>query len=102
MTQDIYKGLRSMMENNNQEYRCTPEEIQQILEQEHFDPNQTQVVLRGLQLLEKYDSDVETAFEHDIIFASSFHKTSIQMSKDELILMRHLGWFEYEESWAHY
>lgn len=63
---------------------------------------QKQDFLNGLMILAKYDDNIHPEFEHDICYVSNFEKTVLMMSEHEVNLMRTYGWFECEESWAHY
>ena len=80
------------------------EEIIEFLEQDfpmdgEFLSNQE---FRGMQVLAKYTEDLEMAAEHDQIYASSFEDTALKMSKEDLILMAKLGWFEEDGYWTHF
>lgn len=61
-------------------------------------------VLRGLQIITKYDPDSYFAAEHDEIFAGMVGKTRPLMSDDELKVMEENGWRCEEDdehgSWA--
>ncbi len=60
-------------------------------------------VMRGLQILAKYEENVMPQFDHDIIWASDFDKTVMQMPEEDVIQMAKLGWFYDKENdcWAH-
>jgi len=60
-------------------------------------------VMRGLQILAKYEENVMPQFDHDIIWASDFEETASQMPEEDVIQMAKLGWFYDEENdcWAH-
>ncbi len=61
-------------------------------------------IMRGLQILAKYEVDDDCCFEHDIIFAGNLEKTVPKMSEEDVLQMAKLGWFFYVENgcWAHY
>ncbi|MDO8559128.1 MAG: hypothetical protein Q7R84_02245 [bacterium] len=61
-------------------------------------------IMKGLQILAKYEVDDNCGFEHDIILADCFEKSVSKMSVDDVLRMARLGWFYHEEaeSWAHY
>lgn len=60
-------------------------------------------VMRGLQILAKYENDVWPQFGHDVIWASSFEETVPFMSEEDVIQMAKLGWFYDDDSecWSH-
>jgi len=61
-------------------------------------------IMKGLQILAKYENDVDCYFEHDRIYASNFEETVSKMSEDDVLQMAKLGWFHDEENeyWTHF
>ncbi len=72
-----------------------------IITETKDDFNQTQRVFRGMQILAKY-SDTEPSFEHDQMWIADFDQTVAKMTREEVIEMASLGWFEQYESWSHF
>ncbi|NTW27280.1 MAG: hypothetical protein HGA36_03080 [Candidatus Moranbacteria bacterium] len=60
-------------------------------------------VMHGLQILAKYEENVMPQFDHDIIWASDFDKTVMQMPEEDVLQMAKLGWYYDTENdcWAH-
>ena len=60
-------------------------------------------VMRGLQILAKYEDDVVPEFGHDVILASDFESV-LRMTEEEVVQMAKLGWFYDQENscWAHF
>lgn len=80
----------------------TRAEALQTLEETKKDNKQKQVVVRGLNILAKYDDDLAVAFEHDQVWAADFDTTVARMSKEEVIELAVCGWFESQDSWSHF
>jgi len=80
------------------------EDALQIIKDTKTDYDQKQRIVRGLQIIAKYDDglDFRIAFEHDIMYASSFDSTVEEMTKEEVTEMSILGWFMEEDSWTHF
>lgn len=57
-------------------------------------------VFLGMQILARYDDDIDIGTGHDIIYVSNFDETVEKMTAEEVERMAVLGWFESEESWA--
>jgi hypothetical protein len=76
------------------------------------DSSQTHAIMRGLQILAKYEEDiVPDLMEHGVFKACGFDKTVERMSEEEVVLMAKMGWYFEEEGkcfeeeigcWAHY
>ena len=73
-----------------------------ILVETESDYNQMQRVLRGLQILAKYTSDLEPSFEHDQMWVANFEHTVAKMTREDIAEMASLGWFENYDSWSHF
>lgn len=82
----------------------TAEEAQQIIDatEPSYQRGEKQHFLRGLQILAKYDDDLRPSFEHDQIWACGFEETLPTMTREDLIELRHCGWFVNEDSWSHF
>jgi hypothetical protein len=78
------------------------EDAKKIIEETKADYSIPQNFLKGLEILSKYDDNIDPAFDHDIIWASDFDATVENMTKEEVIQMATYGWFEDEDSWAHF
>jgi len=80
------------------------ERAKDLIEENDFDFSEKNVVMHGLQILAKYEENIMPQFGHDIIWASNFDKTVIQMPEEEVVRMAKLGWVYDEENdcWAHY
>jgi hypothetical protein len=59
-------------------------------------------VMKGLQILAKYNDDTECWFAHDIMYCCSFIETVKKMTEEDYIMMLELGWGEQEEAWYHF
>lgn len=72
-------------------------------ENDHDFPEKN-VVMRGLQILAKYEDNVLPQFDHDKILVSDFEKIVEQMSEEDVIQMAKLGWFYDKENdcWVHF
>lgn len=73
-----------------------------LIEKTELEMHAKQDIVRGLNILAKYDDNISCAFEHDKMWAGDFESTVARMSREEVIEMARLGWFESEDSWAHY
>ena len=82
----------------------TKDEALKIIEETEADYSQKQRVLRGLQILAKYDQnlDAHTSFEHDQIYVNDFEEAVVQMTKEDVVELAVCGWFESEDSWSHF
>ncbi len=80
----------------------TRERALQIIEGTKTNHAQSQGILLGLQILAKYDEELDCSFEHDQMWVSDFEATVKRMSKDEVIGMARLGWFEADDRWSHW
>jgi len=80
----------------------TREEAIEIIKETKADYSQKQRVLRGLQILAKYDDNLDLSFEHDQMWAGSFDKTVASMTRDDCVELARCGWFESYESWSHF
>ena len=72
-----------------------------IIDETTVDYTQTNSVLRGLQILSRYVY-MNPSFEHDQMWAAGFDMTVDKMTREEVIEIARLGWFESENSWSHY
>ena len=61
-----------------------------------------QTILRGLEILAKYDPILECSFEHDRMWVADFEATAAKMTPEEIATMAKYGWHRNEESWSHY
>jgi hypothetical protein len=59
-------------------------------------------VLRGLQVLAKYDDTLEMSFEHDQCWVGDFEATVAKMTVEDVGELAVCGWFEDLDSWSHY
>jgi hypothetical protein len=67
-----------------------------------FDIPQIDRIVRGMQIIRKYETDpYPCAAEHDIFYCGSY-ETREQMTEEERALMDTYGWIESEDSWAFY
>ena len=80
----------------------TREEALAILAETEKDYEQTQRILRGLQILAKYDDDLGLSFGHDQMWVGDFEATAAVMSREEVTALAQWGWFEDYDSWSHY
>ncbi len=80
----------------------TREEAKLIIEKTKLDIKREQRVLRGLQILAKYDSSLDCSFEHDQMWVANFDVTVARMTVEEVAEMAACGWFEDFESWSHF
>lgn len=80
------------------------EEALKIIEETKVDYKQKNRIMRGLQILAKYEQNEDCQFEHDIMYASDFGKTVAKMTKEDVAEMAVLGWFKDKEceTWAHF
>lgn len=78
------------------------EEAIQLIEKTDVDFSQKQQVLRGLQILAKYDDSLDCSFEHDQMWVANFDKTVAKMTGEEVLDMAVCGWFEDFDSWSHF
>ena len=79
-----------------------PEEALQIIEETERDYKQKQHILRGLQILAKYDDDLRLSFEHDQMWVCDFNETVTLMTKEDVAELARYGWFESQDSWSHF
>jgi hypothetical protein len=82
----------------------TVEEALELIEKTKLGYNQKLRVLRGIQILSEHDEDLDIGivFEHDQMWAGDFEATVYSMTKEEIVEMALLGWFEADGSWSHY
>ena len=78
------------------------EEARALLEKTESDYSGKQNFFKGLQILAKYDEDIDPSFEHDQIWISEFEETVTKMTPEEVELMGKYGFFEDEDSWSHF
>lgn len=78
------------------------EEAIQIINETQTDYKGEQHVLRGLQILAKYNDNLQLAFEHDQIWAENFDTSIKKMTKEDIIELAVYGWFESFNSWSHH
>lgn len=80
------------------------EKAKEIIEETNTDFREKNTVMRGLQILAKYEDNVKPEFDHDIIWASDFDETVMQMPEEEVLQMAKLGWRYDEENdcWSHF
>lgn len=76
------------------------EEAKKIIEETDADFSIKNSFVRGLNILSKYE-DIDPYFEHDMGWFGSF-ETVEKMTKEEVIELAKCGFFEDEESWAHF
>lgn len=55
----------------------------------------------GLNILTKYDPQLEQDIHGGQIFAGDFESIVEKMSEKDIERMAELGWYEDEESWSH-
>jgi hypothetical protein len=82
----------------------TLEEAIRIVQETESDYTQSQMFLNGLIILSKYDDNIVPEFDHDVCWASSFEKTALLMTREDLVKMKQCGW-NYDddtECWKHY
>lgn len=79
-------------------------EALQIIKEAKTDYSQKNHIARGLLILAKYNDDMNNsiAFEHDQMWACDFEETVEKMTREEVVEMATLGWFENNESWSHF
>lgn len=58
-------------------------------------------IVRGLNILNKYDPQLEQDTHNCQIFAGDFESIVEKMSEKDIERMAELGWYEDEESWSH-
>jgi hypothetical protein len=58
-------------------------------------------ILRGLNILTKYDHLLEQDTHNQRIYAGNFAHLVEVMSDEDVERMAELGWLESEESWSH-
>ncbi len=80
----------------------TIEEALKIVEDTEANYYLNQTILRGLQILAKYDEVLDCSFEHDQMWVGDFEATVAKMDKDEVWEMARLGWFEADDGWSHW
>jgi hypothetical protein len=80
----------------------TRNEALEILEETRKDYTQKQRIFRGLQILAKYDDNLQFAFEHDQVFVADFDLTVEKMVREEVVELATCGWFLSEDSWSHF
>ena len=76
-----------------------------IIRETEVDFKQKQRILRGFEILAKYDDDITCSFEHDILYIDSdFEESVAKMTREDVIEMAILGWFMDNEceTWAHF
>lgn len=56
-----------------------------------------QKLVQGITIISKYESDVEMAADHDIIYCGQYRT---DFSPEDLLALESLGWFKSEDSWA--
>ena len=63
----------------------------------------TTQILRGLEIIEKYESGTDLSAEHDVIYAGS-EDLLFQMTEEEAKAMVEHGWFLDDEfgCWSHF
>lgn len=62
--------------------------------------SKTEQVLKGIEIIHKYQPDAEFAAEHETLYFGSYDKE--QMTTEDFQQMEALGWIEEYESWAIY
>jgi len=80
----------------------TRDEALTIIEKTEADYNEKQRILRGLMILAKYDDNLDFSFEHDHMWVADFEGTVAKMSRDDVVTLASLGWFESYDSWSHF
>jgi hypothetical protein len=79
------------------------EKARVLIDKTAVDLSQKQRILRGLQIIAKYDDDIECILEYDEMYASNFSKTVVQMTEEEVKELARLGWNESGvNSWSYY
>ncbi len=82
----------------------TKDEAQQIIIEARAAFNsRTNTVLKGLLLLARFygDLDLEIACEHDVLYCGLFGIVE-RMTREDVLELAELGWFEESGSWANY
>ena len=76
----------------------------ELVENTKSDFSEKHRVMRGLQILTKYQDHEECYFEHDVIWAGGFDDLVSKMSEDDVCQMAKMGWFcdSEAEHWAHF
>lgn len=82
--------------------KMTKEEAQHIMEQVKPSYTEKQRVIRGLNILAKYDDDLSIAFEHDQMYTGDFETLIAHMTPEDLQELTLCGWFESQDSWSHF
>lgn len=80
----------------------TREEALTIIKNTKVEYDKPQRFVRGLNILAKYDNDIDPSFEHDQCWASDFDSTIEKMTREDVEALAQCGWFESEESWSHF
>ena len=60
----------------------------------------TQKIYQGMTIILSHDPAAQLATGHDVVFMGEYKPDD--MTEDDLRKMWELGWFECEDSWAHY
>lgn len=81
----------------------TREEALHLLEETEQDYKQKNRIMQGLTIIAKHNDnlDLTIACEHDLLYAGAFDLVE-EMTREEVIEMATLGWFEEYDSWAHH
>lgn len=82
----------------------TREEVVQLMKETPLDLDQKQRFLRGLQIIARYDDDLDSqlCFEHDQVYCGDFDALVEKMTREEIIEMAQCGWFLSEDAWSYY
>lgn len=80
----------------------TKEEALKLIEETKVNYQQKQHIARGLNILAKYDDNMQMSFEHDQMWAADFDSTTAKMTREDVIELAACGWFEDTESWSHF
>ncbi len=80
----------------------TRERALQIIDETEANYYLNQKILRGLQILARYDEKLDCNFEHDQMWVGDFEAAVGKMAEEEVWEMARLGWFEADDSWSHW
>lgn len=61
-------------------------------------------IMRGIQIITKYDPKASSAAEHDVFYCGDYSKSAPKMTPEELAEMKKLGWLHDEstDSWQRF
>lgn len=77
------------------------EQARKVIDELWPDIRVSNQILVGLNILTKYDPELQQDTHNKQIYAGNFESLVEKMADKDIARMAELGWFEDEESWSH-